>query len=317
MIKKLSDAFGVSGCEKEVANLIKEELLKYTTDIKSDAMGNIFASKITDLKNPNVVLTAHMDECGFIITDITENGYLKFETIGKIPAENLISKKVKINGHIGIIALKAIHLTPKEEREKPIKIENLFIDIGAVSKAEAEKIIQIGDYAEFDSSFSNFGENLIKGKALDSRIGCNTLIDIFKNFDFDKINLICVFTVQKEISSRGALIASRNIKDAGKIIVVGGKEAKCGDGVIIGITDNPIFARITELAEKNKIKYQALQSLKDTEINAFSSQISQIPCIPLDVPCRYLKTPVNLSDKSDIEELYKLVFAILKEENNA
>ncbi len=317
MIKRLSEAFGVSGYEKPVAEIIKTELLDSVTNIKTDSIGNLIVTKINGGECPTIVIATHMDECGFIITDITDNGYLKFDTIGKIPAQNLISKKVVINGTTGIIALKAIHLTPKEEREKPIKVENLFIDIGATSKKEAEQIVTIGDYSVFISEFSEFGENSIKGKALDNRIGCKLLIDVFKNPQFEKINIVGIFTAQKEISARGALIAARNIDDAKKIILIGGREGKCGEGVIIGINKDTICNEIINIADKNNLKYQTENSVKDAFFDAFKSQKADIPCVSVDVPCKYVKTPVTVADKSDIATVYNLICSILEEENNA
>lgn len=318
MIKKLSEAFGVSGYEKEVSDIIKAEISDYVTEIKEDSMGNIIASKFYGKEYSTVVLTANMDECGFIITDITENGYLKFNTIGKISAENLISKKVRVNNLIGIIALKAIHLTSKKEREVPVKCDDLFIDIGATSKAEAEEAVEIGDYAQFKSSFSDFGDNLIKGKALDSRTGCAILIDILKNENFNKINLICVFTVQKEISSRGALVAARSIGDVKKIITIDGVDAECGKGAVIGVTeDNKTFREIEDISKKYNIKYFTASALENTEVNAFSSQKFGVSCISLGIPCKYSKTPLTVMDKDDIKMVYDLICAVLTEENNA
>ena len=123
-----------------------------------------------------------MDEVGFIITSISENGMLKFRPVGGIDPRILISKRVHIgkNRIPGVLGIKAIHLQEPNERKNAVKVEQMYIDIGANSKEEAAKLVKLGDYAIFDSKMVEFGENKIKAKALDDRVGCAVLIEVLK-----------------------------------------------------------------------------------------------------------------------------------------
>ncbi|MDO5311326.1 MAG: M42 family peptidase, partial [Clostridia bacterium] len=215
----LCEINGVSGAEDEVRAYIKEVLVGTEFDIAEDRMGNLFVRSEKAENAPSVILSAHMDEAGLIITSVTDDGYLKFDTIGEIPAASLLSKRVSIEGIPGIISAKAVHLLSKDDRSAPVKAENLFIDIGAASSAEAMAYVSPGDYCSFDNDFCHLGDDYISCKALSSRSGCEILVDILKSIDTEHINITAVFTTQKNISSRGMKTALNSIKDADLAIV--------------------------------------------------------------------------------------------------
>ena len=162
-----------------------------------------------------------MDEVGLICSRITDDGFIKFKCVGGIDTRVLVSKKVRIGRRLisGVIGAKAIHLQEKEEREQVPKVTDLYIDIGAKDKAEAEKHVSVGDYCVFDSEFVEFGSGFIKAKALDDRLGCACLMSLAEErFAFD---LYLVFTVQEEVGLRGARVAAERIRPDAAIVLEG------------------------------------------------------------------------------------------------
>ena len=151
LLKRLSEAFGVSGAEDEVRDILRRELCD-VGKITTDSLGNLFIEKNAKLDRPKVMLCAHMDEVGLMIKHINSNGLLRFDTVGGIDHRILVSKTVVIGSNKikGVIGAKAIHLQEPKERKSPVKSNNLYIDIGAKNKEDAEKV-SIGDYAVFDT----------------------------------------------------------------------------------------------------------------------------------------------------------------------
>ena len=327
LIKQLSEAFGVSGIEDSVRKLITHKLNDACDNIIVDPMGNLIVTTSRKEACPTVILSAHMDETGFIITDITEEGYLKFDTIGSLDISTLISQRVKINKITGIIALKAIHLSTKEEREKPINVNSLFIDIGASSRKEAENFVCIGDYCYFDTSCNEVGTSYIKGKALGGRAGCLILIDLLKKSREFNINLIGVFTVQREISSRGAIVASKRLPSADLMIVFDSCEAannkmsniKSGAGVAddFCVSENDISKqRICEIATEEDIPYQKVVTSRKTDASSYMENKTNIPIVLLNIPCKYKDTGINLVNKFDIKSSSDLMKSVLRRIEN-
>ncbi|MBQ3573924.1 MAG: hypothetical protein IJA16_04940, partial [Clostridia bacterium] len=248
--------------------------------------------------------------------------------IGDINPCNLISKRVKIGAVTGIIALKAIHLTTKEEREKPVKISDLFIDIGAKSKAEAEEVAEIGDYCAFVGEATAFGTNSLKGKALKSRVGCGILMDILKNNTYQNINLICVFTVQNNVQSRGAAVASNGIDNAEYLIVTDGfsvnsdSNLASGKGASISVTPNDteksqkLFDTIGDIAKNNAIPIQRGFFSKKSDLDIYKSRRNDIPSVAIGVPVKYINTPAEIVENSDIKACHDIILGILAEVNN-
>ncbi len=326
MLKTLSDLTCMSGNEKSIIDVIKNNLT-CKADVKTDNMNNLIVSCVHDESLSTVVLSAHMDEPGFIITDITDDGYLKFDIIGDINPTDIVSKQVKIGNCTGIISLKAIHLTTKEEREKPVKTDDLFIDIGAKSKEDAKKTVIPGDYCYFISDFSEFGEASVKGKSLSSRAGCRILVDILNNNSFSKLNLICIFTTQKEVASRGAVVALKSIDNPMLAIVLDG--IGCTDN--INISKGPVVCYTSEDTLKsrllinktedicfvNKLSVQKMCADKEkTDLISFKSQRTDIPSILIGVPCKYKNTASEAMALNDIGQAYDLIYNLLSEVNN-
>ena len=221
-IKTLCYLSGVSGSEDEVRDYILERVMPWADKIETDPMGNLLVFK-KGARTPDqtVMLAAHMDEVGLIITDVTADGYLKFACVGGIDRRVLVGKRVAIgdNSIPGVIGIKAFHLVkPGEEKEVP-KLDQFYIDIGAEDREEALSIIHLGDVAVFDDTVVEFGDGFLKAKALDDRVGCACLIKLIER-DLP-VDTWFAFTTQEEVGTRGAITAAYRLQPDIALIVEG------------------------------------------------------------------------------------------------
>ena len=326
LLKKLSEASGVSSNEKEVRNLIKDNIEDNVDEMWTDVMGNLIAVKGKEKKGKKVLLSAHMDEIGLMITGIESNGLLKFRPVGGIDKRVLVSKTVLIGDKKieGVIGSKAIHLQKKSERNSPIPWSSLYIDIGTSSKEESEKAINLGDYATFNTRFKQLGINHAKGKAFDDRIGCATIVDLLKyEYDFP---LYAVFSVQEEVGLRGAARAAYDIEPDMALVIEGtsasdvpeSKEHNYSTSVNKGpaltimdnsvITNRKILEGLTTIADNNDIPYQMRRSnTGGTDAGKISLTKEGIPSAVISLPCRYIHSPVSLISLRDYDYLKELV----------
>ena len=208
MLKTLCLLNGTSGDENKVRDYIISEIKDYC-EYTVDSLGSIIATKKGRITpNKKISINAHMDEVGFIITGITEDGYLRFSTVGGINPNVCLDRVVTVgdNSVSGVIADKAFHLLEKSERDTCPDFDKMLIDIGATSKKETESLVSIGDFAYFDSDYYEFGNGYIKSKALDDRIGCMLMIDMIKS-DL-KYDMTFCFNVQEEVGLRGSACTS-------------------------------------------------------------------------------------------------------------
>lgn len=330
IFEKLTLAHGPSGYEGEVRDIIKNEIKDYVDEIKVDKMGNIIAHKKGN--GPKVMVAAHMDEVGFIITGYNSDGTLKFRGLGGVNQISMPSKLVFIGKDKlrGIIGAKAIHLQSRDERKKPFSYSNCCIDIGAKNKDEAMEKVELGEYVVFDTDYDSFGERLIKGKAFDDRIGCLVLIQLLKqNYNCD---LYAVFNVQEEVGDRGAYISSFNVQPDLAIVLEGTicadmpnidlnkRATEIGKGPAISIMDrtsmfNEDMARdIIKISEQNNIPYQrrcAIAGGNDAgAIHTVGNGTSKIATI--SIPCRYIHSAVSVASQDDYINTLKLVTCYLK-----
>lgn len=326
ILKEYTEAFGVSGCEKEIRNVIMSKV-DGLGDINIDKMGNLIVHKRGSGKR--VMLAAHMDEVGFIITSVKEDGRLMFRPVGGIDPRILISKRVIFgkDGLLGVIGSKPIHLQGADERRTPLDIKQLFIDIGATSKSEALSKVKPGDYATFESEYIDMGD-FIKSKALDDRVGCAILSELLK--DEYNLDLYAAFTVQEEVGLRGAGAAAFTIEPEIAIIIEGttcadiAKEEKdyvtsSGQGPAISIMDRTSSAsgklhnRVVETAKLNNIPYQFRRGTVGGN-DAGKIHRSKEGCLTqtISVPTRYIHSPISMIFKKDYEDTIKLVRLVLK-----
>lgn len=331
MLETLCNLNGVSGNEDMVRDFIIKNISPYSDEVTVDTMGNVVALKKG--RNPTgkkIMVCAHMDEVGFIISEICDNGYLKFKSVGGIDDRILLSDKVVIGKDKipGIIGVKAVHLQSKEARKNVIKEKDMYIDIGAKDKDDAQKYVRLGDYAAFDSSYREFGTHKIKAKALDDRIGCFAQIEAIKG-EYDEDILFC-FSVQEEVGLRGAKVLSHRIGADICVVLEGtnaadvpfSKEHTCvtnqGDGPSISVMDGASVSNrnlnsfIMDLALKNNITYQLKKSNaggNDAGAIAYGGLGCETSVISL--PLRYIHSPQSVADKRDIDMYIKLLKCVL------
>ena len=324
MNSKLFECYGISGHENCIRNYIINEIKEYCVNISVDTIGNLYAQKI-GASDKKLTIVAYMDEPGIIVTDITEDGYIKFDIIGRLKPEFLVSKQVLICDYPGIISLKAIHLTTKKERETPVKTTDLFIDIGAKSKKEVLEKIDIGDYGKICSKTVEFGEAFIKGGALAGRWGCDTIINFIKNNT--ACNLDIIFTTQREICSRGLSVAVQNIT-TDTVVLLDAVPAKMweectltvsGNGAVIvkhninGEITHDMIEKIRRISEDNKLNIQFYSGELDGPDSAIKKTGKNISSVILSIPVKYIDSPSQVCSANDIKSAQKLLSAFIKD----
>ncbi len=329
LLKKLCDINAVSGGEDALREAILGEISPYC-EASVDPLGNIIAFK-KGKKRPNkkLMIDAHMDEVGLIIIGITEGGFLRFETVGGIDAAVLLSRCVKIGEHYGVITSKPIHLLEKDERDKLPQISELFVDIGASSKSDAEKMVQPGDKAAFCTEFCELG-NKVMAKAIDDRAGCAVLINLIKaesEYDF-----YATFTVCEEIGCTGAAAATFTVNpDAALVLeattaadIAGVQENSkvccLGEGVAVSFMDrstlynNSLYNTALETAKKHGIKCQVKQAVAGgNNSGKIHTSVGGVATLALSVPCRYIHSPSCVANIDDINSCFNLAQKMIEE----
>ncbi len=332
LLKKLTEACGAPGQEGEVRNLIRSEIEGHVDEIRTDALGNLIAIKNPSAPGPKVMLAAHMDEVALMILGIEKNGLLRFRPIGGIDPRVLVAKTVLVGEKKvpGVIGSKPIHLQKPEERQRPLGIDELLIDIGAKSQEEAEKVVNLGDCAYFATKFEEFGQDKIKAKALDDRVGCALLIELLKR-DYN-IPVYGVFTVQEEVGLRGAGVAAYQIQPDVAIVLEGTTASdvpgsdphkhatSVGKGPAITIMDRsvithpPLVRQLIELAEKHDISYQIRRTnTGGTDAGQIQLTAGGTKAAVIAVPCRYIHSAASVMSKKDFEAAFQLTSVFLQE----
>lgn len=335
LLKELSESFGPSGYEDEVREIIMRELEKQGIRYSVDGVGNVIAMSINNESKKTVLLDAHIDEVGLLITNITKNGFLFFEILGGIDERILPSQCIKIrgnNGYVyGVIGSKPPHLLVPEEKNKTVPYRKLFIDVGASSKDEVYNMgIEEGAPAVFYTKFVVQG-NRVLGKAFDDRVGAFVLLETLKLVS-SKANIIAVFSVQEEVGIRGAKVASESIK-ADYMIAIEGTAAGdmpgvpeqetstiLGYGPAITIADRATLSsrflvrKFIEIAKGERIPYQFKgRMVGGTDASAFRYSRWAIPSITISVPSRYIHSSCSVSDIGDITNTISLICKAVEE----
>lgn len=331
-IKELTELNGVSGNEDEVREYIKKCIKELVDEISIDSMGNLIAFKKGKNSKYKVMLSAHMDEVGFMVTGFGESGVVKFATVGGIDERILPGKRVLVGEKNipGVIGSKPVHMQEREERNVNIKLKKMYIDIGTDKREETEKLVSLGDYVAFYSPYTQFGEGLVKAKALDDRVGCAILIEALKErYEFD---LYACFTVQEEVGLRGSEIAAYTVNPDIALVVEGttcsdvpGVEKSeystvLGDGAALTIMDRTSYPSknfvnyIFELAQKSKLSIQFKQTNSGGN-DAGKIQMSRggVVTASISVPCRYIHSPVSVMSEKDFNSCRDIVIAVLKD----
>lgn len=320
LLEKLCRACGVSGDEDEIREIILAEIKPYADDIKVDALGNILVfKKGSERAKSRLLISAHMDEVGFIVTNIEDNGNLKIAAVGGIDKKAACGKAVLVgkNKLPGVIGAVPIHVLKADERAKNPPIDSLYIDIGADTKDEAEKHISIGDCVYFDSIFEA-DENRIIGKAIDDRAGCMALVEMIKSeLPYD---MYFSFVVQEEIGLRGAKGAAFTLGPDVAIVVeattasdipdVSGADKVCrvGEGAVVSFMDGAtmydrmLYKLITDNARKADIPVQTKTKIAGgNDAGAIHQARGGVRTAAISVPCRYLHSSTSLICRDDLQ----------------
>ena len=321
LIKELTEAYGPSGREETVRKVIEDKIKPMVDKMEVDSLGNLIARK----KGPGkrVMLAAHMDELGLMVTYIDKNGFLRFSNVGGISPHILLGERVVFaNGTVGTIGCEKI------ESMKDLNFQKLYIDIGASEQKEAEDQVKIGDIAVYQRGFQDLGRRIIS-KSLDDRVGCAVLIQALKEIESPVNDLFFVFTVQEEVGVRGARTSAYRIKpDYGLAVDVTRTgdtpesetmAVALGKGPTVKVKDTLIITHpkvkkiMVDAAERTGIPYQ-LEVLErgGTDSGAIHLSREGVPSGVMSIPCRYIHTPSEMVDYDDVINGVKLLKSILE-----
>ncbi len=338
LLKKISETAGISGFESRIRNLILDEIKDLSDEISIDNLGNIIALKKGET-NKKVLVAAHMDEIGFIVNYIDDNGFLHFLPLGGFDPKTLVSQRVIVHGKkdlIGVMASKPIHIMKPEERKKPAEIQDFFIDLG-LPKDEVDKYIEIGTPVSRERELIELGE-CINGKSLDNRISVYILIETLKSLKNKKIpyDFYACFTVQEEVGIRGAQTVSLDINpdfsfglDTTIAYDVPGSTAKesvtsLGKGTAIKIMDSSAIADyrmvkyMKEIADTHKIKWQAELLPAGGTDTAMIQRMNKKGAITgaVSIPTRHIHQVIESVHKEDVKASIKLLTHCILNINN-
>jgi len=317
-LRKLTACGGGSGDESNIRKLIAEEVEPYADEVYTDALGSLIVHKRGMGKK--IMLAAHMDEIGVVVTFIDEKGYLRFSNVGGLYTKNLVGRRVIFdNGIMGVIF---------SENENPkSSMLKMYIDIGAKNAEEAGKLVSLGDTAVFEGSFYKKGTKIIS-KALDNRAGCYVLIEAAKRIKTDN-DVYFVFTTQEEVGLRGArtsaytinpdLALAIDVTDTGDTPEGEKMAVKLGGGAAVKVMDRSVICdsdvrtTLIEIAKKNNIPYQ-LEIMTDGGTDAGVIHLTRegVKTGGISIPTRYIHSPSEMADEEDIIACINLVCEFVK-----
>jgi endoglucanase len=338
LLKSLSEAHGISGKEDAVRKIILEAIDGHAQDIRIDPMGSITAAKPGSGKqNKHIMIAAHMDEVGFMVTGVDGDGLVRFAAVGGIDDRILPALRVRIgsNAVSGVIIWTPIHMG---REQNVVKINSLRIDIGASSKDDANGKVKVGDMIIFDSGFAEMSGGMVRGKALDDRAGCALLVDVLRGGDYP-VDVMAAFTVQEEIGLRGAIVAAQTLQPDLAIVLetttandipnpladADSKEelnptCRILGGPVLTVMDRSLivppklldFARTT--AEKRGIPYQLKTTPGGgTDGGSIHLTNSGVPTLVISNPARYIHSPIAFMHGQDYDHALLLTQALLHE----
>ena len=329
-IKDLSLLSGVSGDEGRVREYLQKRLAGHC-QMRVDALGNLICEKQGAKRAPHrLMVEAHMDEVGFLVTGITETGMLRFDEVGGIDPRVVIGKPVRVGpeGVRGIIGTKAMHMQSAKERDETVPLDKLYIDIGADTKEEAEKLVSLGDSVVWESAFTPFGDGFLKARALDDRAGCAILMDMIQGeIPYDTT---FVFTTQEEVGTRGAQTAAFGVDPQFAIVLetttaadIAGVEeinqvCRLGKGPVISVMDRgAIYDKglvnlAIATAQSRGIPAQIKEGVYGgNDARSVHTARTGVRTLAISMPCRYLHSPSCVLKTQDITATRDLTAALL------
>lgn len=333
-LKELCLLNGISGDEKAVREYIVSQIKDYVQSYTVDNLGNLIVfKKGKSSSDKKVLVSAHMDEVGLIATYINYDGTIKFDTVGGINPDVIIGRQVSVNGLFGVVGTQAIHNIPQSQRGKEPNVQEMYVDIGTNSKEETLKYVSLGDSINFFSKYENFGNDYIKSKALDDRVGCAILIDLIKsNLEFDTY---FTFVVQEEVGLRGSKVASYTVNPDYAIVLegttagdIGGsvdekKVCTVGNGAVVSfmdkrtIYDKELYRLCFDISKENNIPCQTKTMVAGGN-DSGSIHISRggVRTIAISVPCRYIHSGASVMALSDAHACESLAKILISRINN-
>ena len=331
LLRELCLADGVSGRESAVRELIISKIAPYC-EYEVDPLGSLICfRKGRKSADKKLMICAHMDEVGFIVTYINSDGTLAFAPVGGINAGVVLARQVRVGKDRlpGVIGSTAVHNLSKEQREKAPKIDDMYIDIGARDREEAMKYVSLGDSVYFDSEFVDLGERRIKAKAIDDRAGCAMMIEMMhEELEYDTY---FVFNVQEEIGLRGSTASAFAVAPDFAIVLesttaadidgASGAKRVCevGKGPVVSFMDRStmydkeLYRLAFDIAKELDIPCQTKTMVAGgNDAGAIHKSGKGVRTIAVSLPCRYLHSPSSVIEFADMENSYKLVKELSK-----
>ena len=325
-LKRASEAVGLPGYESEIARLAREAFRPFADEVRVDRLGNSIAKKRGEGADPRpkVMLAAHMDEIGLIVTKIEERGFLRFSSLGGVDPRVLPGLEVTVHGERpveGVVGSKPPHVLDDEERKKAFKMDDLYIDLG-MSEEEVRKVVHVGDVVSFAAGCHPCGEHL-SGKSLDDRAGVAAIFECMVQLSRLRhvADVYAVATVQEEVGLRGATVSAFGIvPDIGLAIdvchahAIGLPEHKTsgmGKGPVLSLGPN-VHPKVYELLEKvakdNGIPVQTEVSPDTTGTDAWAMQVTRagVATGVISIPLRYMHTAVEVVSPEDVRRAGRL-----------
>jgi endoglucanase len=338
LLKRLSDAHGVSGREDEVREVIRTELKALGIDAEEDPLGNLLADAGGPEDGPKVLLDAHMDEIGLMVRHIHPGGQLSFATIGGWDARNLPAQEVAIKTRLGkvegVIGSKPPHILKADEANQPWNPDALWIDVGTHSAKETQALdVRVGDAAVLDARCVRLREGIFRGKAFDDRVGCYVILETLRALRSENlpVRLFASFTTSEEVGLRGAEVIGRrhdwavalHLEATVAADVPGVSSDLCptvfGAGPAISVADKSIIVSdrmvrfLESVAEREGIAWQYKKPIfGGTIAGAVHKSGRGVLCGIISAPCRYIHSPVTLLKESDLEATIKLTVAAVR-----
>ena len=332
-LKTLTELRAPSGHEQPIRRALLAELKDMGLDPQLDRMGNVVVVKqgTKGADAPRVMVAAHMDEVGLLVANATEEGFLRTLPVGGVDSRVVISKRVLCGDEAipGVIGAMAIHLQTAEDRKHVLSYDDIYVDIGAKDKAEAESKCPKGTYITFDTDYVEFGEGCVSAKARDDRVGCYNLLRVLR--EEYPCTVVAVFTSEEEVGCRGAKGAAFAQEPDMGIVLEGTtcndlgnvpepeQVCKVGAGVAVSFMDRSsignrsLFQKALRLGEEQGIACQVKGSVSGGN-DAGEIQLARagVPTLVLSVPCRSIHSPSSVCKLSDVDAQLALVQALLK-----
>ena len=336
LLRRLSEAHGISGYENEVREILAEELKPFTDEVRTDKMGNLVAVRRGE--KPSVMIAAHIDEIGLMVKQIEDEGFIRFASIGGWFSQTLLHQRVILHtpkGKVrGVIGSKPPHVMREDERKKVIEARDMFIDIGASSREEAEKMgVSIGTPITLDRDFAFLTNEIVTCKAFDNRSGVAVMVEALKRTHAD-CEIYAVGTVQEEVGLKGARTSayelSPDVAVATDVAIAGGHPGiekkdttiELGKGPVITVSDasgrgiitpRNVLKWLEESARKHNIPYQlSVSEGGTTDATAIQLAKSGVPTGAIGVPTRYIHSPVEVLNLRDLEKCAELLARALE-----